>query len=788
MRASHSTLGRVVSDSAITAELQLHRPHLDFLHARKESKMAELLGLLHCVGNAVIKNASRSLSSLLPFGEIIFDIARDAWEMYRSDYGEPPTAREVLDIAQSPPERIKQLVTEAHCGEEPKRVQALAEYLAQMPATVRRALRRPSDPTGTTLPCHFALESPESLIALLPIGWPRFQPGDKPLAADWELVELLGKGSFGEVWKARHLHQSSRPPVALKFCLDGHSAKMLQNEAKLHDHLGRVQTSGFLPGFVPLLETFLRNDPPCLMYEYIEGGDLATLAQEWKHERKLNSISATQIISQLTQILAIAHAAKPALIHRDLKPSNILVRTNASDNLELFIADLGIGELVANQSTQEHVILQMQSKQRLPSMFQGAYTPLYASPQQMRGECACTRDDVHALGVIWFQLVVGDFSLTSIPSDWKEEAREAGLGADFLTLLGECLASKAERRLASASALYERMRSLSQINGPSIPETRSPICVSNVYIEVSPPQLPIPPEAQVPDRLPVPESRCKPPTGKHDISTDNSSYVVGGVVVGGVVVGYCLGVPIGWFVGGIVYAIALGFLGWIGGCGFGLFLSHRQKRKRISANNLARQAEALLKDQNWFQASLLLDRALRIDPTSKEALLGMASLLLQQTPLKSENHSLALKHTLKAVSLPGQLTPLSLRRLVIVGKLLRQSPKAAESLSQALNNTPQGAATLNPLVWILATANNPLLRDGLWARELALAACVLTHWHNAAILDTLAAAQAEIGLFDEAQQTQRKAITLAAPRKRGVYEVHLRLLQQHQPIRQRSGD
>ena len=70
---------------------------------------------------------------------------------------------------------------------------------------IRRSLRRPSDPSGKTTAAGTAFRKPDDLAPLLPAGLPRFKAGDRPLpGVDWELVELLGVGGFGEVWKARN--------------------------------------------------------------------------------------------------------------------------------------------------------------------------------------------------------------------------------------------------------------------------------------------------------------------------------------------------------------------------------------------------------------------------------------------------------------------------------------------------------------------------------------------------------------------------------------------------------
>ncbi len=67
---------------------------------------------------------------------------------------------------------------------------------------------------------------------------------------------------------------------------------------------------------------------------------------------------------------------------------------------------------------------------------------------------------MHALGVIWFQLLTGELGILSIPTDWREQVEERGLGADLTTLLASCIASRAEKRPASAVVLAERLGAL----------------------------------------------------------------------------------------------------------------------------------------------------------------------------------------------------------------------------------------------------------------------------------------------------------------------------------------
>ena len=128
--------------------------------------------LLGCLAKAIVKNGVKFLCGLVPGGEVLFEIASDAWEDYREGRPDDGLRAELGALAQAPAAEVRQeaeLAAQAAAAHLPAdERQKLAAYLGQVPAMIRRSLRRPSDPTGTTVPVDLPLRSPEDLLPFLP--------------------------------------------------------------------------------------------------------------------------------------------------------------------------------------------------------------------------------------------------------------------------------------------------------------------------------------------------------------------------------------------------------------------------------------------------------------------------------------------------------------------------------------------------------------------------------------------------------------------------------------------
>jgi serine/threonine-protein kinase len=109
--------------------------------------------------------------------------------------------------------------------------------------------------------------------------------------------------------------------------------------------------------------------------------------------------------------------------------------------------------------------------------------------------------------------------------------------------------------------------------------------------------------------------------------------------------------------------------------------------------------------------------------------------------------------------------------------------RAVQDHLAALQREPQDAGTFNQLGWIWATAPDPDVRNGQRAKECATRACELSEWDDPSYLDTLAAACAELGEFDDAVKWMEQAMEKVPPEVEDDYRSRLDLYQDGKPVR-----
>jgi formylglycine-generating enzyme required for sulfatase activity len=265
------------------------------------------------------------------------------------------------------------------------------------------------------------------------------------------LVEPLGSGGFGEVWKAQN--RETRGLSAFKFFF-GSVAPAIRNEARVLDGIHRTAPRD---GVVRLLASGLDSERPWLQFEYLEAGDLSAKLAAWKPDSDTRrAAEATGVIRVLARTVAELHDA--GVIHRDLKPSNVLLRRGQRERCyRPVIADFGISHALPREVAAAH------SGFTSKTAAIRAFTERYASPQQRRPDSEPDkRDDVYALGVLWYQMLVNDLTAERPEVGWDERLHEAGVNRRVVELLRACLHVDPHRRPADAGELFGRLRQLQQ--------------------------------------------------------------------------------------------------------------------------------------------------------------------------------------------------------------------------------------------------------------------------------------------------------------------------------------
>jgi serine/threonine protein kinase len=197
------------------------------------------------------------------------------------------------------------------------------------------------------------------------------------------LEKFLGRGAFGEVWKA--LDPELMRPVAIKLpraqFLNGHDLSL-----KFRDEARRAASLRDLkdPGIVPVFDVGHIDAGTFIVSEFIDGPTLSKRLRTGPISRN----ESVRLVARLANSLHKAHLE--GLVHRDMKPSNILLRPDGTPT----ITDFGLA---------------ISEDEQLAAHDGVVGTAAYMSPEQARGEGRLVdgRSDLYSLGTIFYQLLTG---------------------------------------------------------------------------------------------------------------------------------------------------------------------------------------------------------------------------------------------------------------------------------------------------------------------------------------------------------------------------------------------
>jgi serine/threonine protein kinase len=218
---------------------------------------------------------------------------------------------------------------------------------------------------------------------------PRFPERERSgeRVGNFELLELIGQGGMGSVYRARRADGAFEQIVAIKLF---RTQRMNRSALQRFETERRILAKLEHPGIARLIDGGEAADgTPYVAMERIEGVPIT----EHCDREALNLVQRIQLIRKVCAALSIAH--RNGIVHRDLKPSNILVTSDGQPKL----IDFGIAKVLDPDS--------MAGDLPVTRIDTRAMTPDYASPEQVRNHLSTAASDVYALGVLSYELLTG---------------------------------------------------------------------------------------------------------------------------------------------------------------------------------------------------------------------------------------------------------------------------------------------------------------------------------------------------------------------------------------------
>jgi tetratricopeptide (TPR) repeat protein/tRNA A-37 threonylcarbamoyl transferase component Bud32 len=224
-------------------------------------------------------------------------------------------------------------------------------------------------PSSKEIPVTETLETPKEELTT-----------GSTFAGRYQIIEELGKGGMGKVYKAHDTDLKEKVAIKLikpEVAADKNTIERFRNELKFARKIRHKNVC-------QMYDLNREEGTHYITMEYVHGEDLKRLI------RKMGQMSAGQVISIAMQVCeGMAEAHRLGVVHRDLKPQNIMVDEEGNAR----IMDFGIARSVKGKGITGAGVM--------------IGTPEYMSPEQVEGKESDQRSDIYSLGVILYEMVTG---------------------------------------------------------------------------------------------------------------------------------------------------------------------------------------------------------------------------------------------------------------------------------------------------------------------------------------------------------------------------------------------
>lgn len=270
----------------------------------------------------------------------------------------------------------------------------------------------------------------------------------------YEILELLGVGGMGEVYKARHVH------LGAFRCIKIMKTALLADPVYRHRFLSeaRLATQIHHPNVAVVHDFSLsENGSSYMVTEYIDGMTL----RQW--EASHGRFPVPLAIEVALQVLSgLEHIHRRGLLHRDVSADNVMLSFDADGTMHVKIIDLGVAKDVSKEAETTQA-----------GVFMG--NPKYMSPEQLgelpEGESLDGRSDLYSLGVVLYEMLAGvpPFQartasgyivqhLTAQPLRFREADASLDVPPELEAIVLRCMEKDRRRRFADARELAEGLR------------------------------------------------------------------------------------------------------------------------------------------------------------------------------------------------------------------------------------------------------------------------------------------------------------------------------------------